>query len=85
MLLAALMFVPNWAIGADDSVLLSIILEVIIVCPSMLTSPTTSSLDFGAVLPIPVLPDCNIEKSMRLEVLLSILKEPSLFIRFQLL
>jgi hypothetical protein len=85
MLLVALALVPYWAIGAVNSVLTSIKFEVIVVCPSMLTSPMTSSLDLGAELPIPVLPDCNIQKSMRLEVLLSILKVPSLFIRFQLL
>ena len=85
MLLAALVFVPNWAIGVVDSVLLSIILELIVVRPSILTSPTTSSLDLGVMLPIPTFPDCNTQKSMRLEVLLKILNIPSLLIRFQLL
>jgi hypothetical protein len=85
MLLAALAFVPNWAIGVVNCVLLSIILDVIVVRPTILTSPMTSNLDFGAALPIPVLPDCNIQKSTRLEVLLNILNMPSLLIRFQLL
>ena len=85
MLLLAFAWVPNWAIGAVVSVLATIILEFIVVRPCMLTSPTTSSLDFGAVLPIPIFPDGNIQKSTRLEVLLSILNMPLLLMRFQLL
>lgn len=78
-------FVPNCATGAVDSVFIRMIFEVMVVRPSIDTSPTTSSFDCGDVLPIPIFPLCNIQKSMRFEVLLSILKMPLLLIRFQLL
>jgi len=65
--------------------LLRMIFDVMVVRPSIDTSPTTSSFDFGDVLPIPIFPLCNIQKSMRFEVLLSILKMPLLLMRFQLL
>jgi hypothetical protein len=77
--------VPNCAIGAVDMVLSRMRFEVSVVLPRIAMSPAMSSFDFGDVLPIPMFPLCNIQKSMRFEVLLSILKMPLLLIKFQLL
>jgi len=78
-------FVPNCAIGAVDIVFATTRFEVSVVRPSIATLPTISSFDTGDVLPIPIFPLCKIQKSMRFEVLLSILKMPLLLMRFQLL